>query len=254
MSKLDLLVENYLDSSYRTTPVRSPFSQINYYSGGRVSGGGASWKEYTDLYNTTYRTIYEEDGFERVMYNEPLNMMVMWPLEEAEAFSHIDEDCVVQLGLKTARGFAKDYRFLDQSIPGAGKIALSEADAEELIEDPFNAIREVRPQYSTNLGEVPVERIDESKETGERLDIRRKVLGVIQDELDGELDRNLDLRLDEEESKTARKAIRYRQINESDLTRLEDALLDSCARQLQTEGQVSKQEYKELAKAIKQIQ
>lgn len=245
MAKLKRLVESYLKSSYRTTPVRSPFSQTNYYSGGRVSGGSGSWMDLTELYNTTYRTHYEEDGFDQVLYNEPLNIMVAWPKNDAEAFNQIDEDCVATFGLKTARGFKKDYRFTDMSIPGAGRVAMSEEQANQIIEEPFDSLREVRPQYTRNLGETPIERIDESEEKAEeeniRLAIQRKMSEMVHTELEEVLSgrRDFEIRLTEDESGFARRALRYRQLHEEDMTRLEDATIDVLAKRLRENHFVS---------------
>lgn len=248
MAKLKRLVENYLKSSYRTTPVRSPFSQTNYYTGGRVSGGSGSWMDLTELYNTTYRTHYEEDGFDKVLYNEPLNIMVTWPKEEAEAFNQIDEDCVATFGLKTARGFKKDYRFTDMSIPGAGRVAMSEEQANGIIEDPFDSLREVRPSYTRNLGETPIERIDESEKEDEkeeeeniRLAIQRKMSELVQSELEKVLSerRAFEIALTEEESGIARQALRYRQLHENDMSRLEDTTVDVLAKRLRNSTSVS---------------
>lgn len=241
MSKdLKQLVESYLKSSYRTTPVRSPFSQTNYYSGGRVQGNG-NWMDLTELYNTTYRTHYEEDGFDKVMYSEPLNLMVAWPKEEAEGFSHIDEDCVATFGLKAARGFKKDYRFLDMSIPGAGKVAVSEDDADRIVESPFESLREVRPTYTRNFGETPIERIDESAQKNER-NLQRKLHGVIREEVDeviSEISRTKSqLKLTESENSKVRRLLRRAQLNEN-MPRFMDALIDNCAEKLREGAKIS---------------
>ena len=237
---LKRLVESYLKSSYRTTPVRSPFSQTNYYSGGRVQGGG-SWMDLTELYNTTYRTHYEKDGFDKVMYSEPLNLMVAWPKEEAEGFSHIDEDCVATFGLKAARGFKKDYRFLDMSIPGAGKVAISEEDADQIVESPFEILREVRPTYTRNFGETPVERIDESTQKGERK-LQKRLHGVIREEVDkvvSEISRTeSQLSLTESENSKVRRLLRRAQLNEN-MPRFMDALIDNCAEKLREGAEMS---------------
>lgn len=244
---LNKLVENYLKSSYRTTPVRSPFSQGNYYSSNYVTGGGSrSWLDLTDLYNSTYKTHHMNEGFDRVMYNEPLNIMVMWPKDDAEAFDHIEEDCVAQFGLKTARGYRKDYRFLDQSIPGAGKVAMSEEQAEKLVEEPFESLREVRPTYTRNLGETPVERIDESQGK----DVHRRLHKMVRKEINRQLNRDHELKLNEEERKKARECIRKLQLEEN-LSRFEDALSDVCAKQLRESRKVSETEAKLIKKAIK---
>lgn len=252
MAELQKLVENYLKSSYRTTPIRSPFSQTNYYSGGRVSGGSASWLDLTDLYNTTYRTHHMEEGFNRVMYNEPLNIMLMWPKDDAEGFEHIEEDAIAQFGLKTARGYKKDYRFLDQSIPGAGRVALSEEEADELLQDPFESLREVRPSYTRNMGEVPVERIDENvKKVEETKKAQRQIHRVVQEEINEQLEERRDMKidLDKEKNEETRRAIRRLQL-EGDLTRFEDALADVCAAQLREGDTISKTEAALIAKAV----
>lgn len=237
---LKRLVESYLKSSYRTTPVRSPFSQTNYYSGGRVQGNG-SWMDLTELYNTTYRTHYEEDGFDKVMYSEPLNLMVAWPKEEAEGFSHIDEDCVATFGLKAARGFKKDYRFLDMSIPGAGKVAVSEENANQIVESPFESLREVRPAYTRNFGETPIERIDESAQKGKRK-LQKKLHGVIREEVDkivSEISRSKSqLSLTESENSKVRRLLRRAQLNEN-MPRFMDALIDNCAEKLREGAKIS---------------
>jgi len=239
---LKRLVERYLKSSYRTTPVRSPFSQTNYYSGGRVQGNG-SWMDLTKLYNTTYRTHYEEDGFDKVMYSEPLNLMVAWPKEEAEGFSHIDEDCVATFGLKAARGFKKDYRFLDMSIPGAGKVAVSEEDADQIVESPFEILREVRPTYTRNFGETPVERIDESNQTGEQgLELQRKLHKIIRKEVDNVISEvsqtQNQLDLTESENAKLRRKLRQAQLG-NDIPRFIDAMIDNCAEKLREDSEIS---------------
>lgn len=252
MSKdLKRLVESYLKSSYRTTPVRSPFSQTNYYSGGRVQGNG-SWMDLTELYNTTYRTHYEEDGFDKVMYSEPLNLMVAWPKEKAEAFSHIDEDCVATFGLKAARGFKKDYRLLDMSIPGAGKVAVSEEDADRIVESPFESLREVRPAYTRNFGETPIERIDESAQKGQR-NLQKKLHRVIREEVDkvvSEISRaESQLTLTESENSKVRRLLRRAQLNEN-MPRFMDALIDNCAKKIREGAKISDVEQALIKKII----
>ena len=250
---LNKLVENYLQSSYRTSPVRSPFSQGSYYSSNYVSGGSGSWLDLTDLYNTTYKTHHMEEGFNKVMYNEPLNIMVMWPKDGAEDFEHIEEDCVAQFGLKTARGYRKDYRFLDQSIPGAGKVAMSEEDADRLVQEPFESLREVRPTYTRNLGETPVERIDENKNVEKAKNIQRRLHKLIRERVDKELEeeRNYSVDLTEEESEFVRTSLRRLQL-EGNLTRLEDAIADVAAAQVRKQGKISEKENRMIAEAIKQ--
>jgi hypothetical protein len=241
MADLQKLFENYLKSSYRTTPVRSPFSQANYYSGGKV--GGEIWQEITDLYNTTYRTHHEEDGFDRVMYNEAINAMVMFPKEDAEAFSKIEEgEAVLQLGLKAARGFKKDYRFLDQSIPGAGKYAISEEDAERLIDEPFEILREIQPEYTRNFGETPVEPINEQVQKNLHKLIREEVDRIVS--LTGEID----LGLSKRENKAARNALRKLQLNH-DLPKYIDAMADNAAEKLRKGNPVTNPEKDLILKA-----
>lgn len=240
---LERLFESYLES---TTPVRSPFSQANYYSGGRV--GGEVWQEITDLYNTTYRTHHDGEGFNRVMYNEAINAMVMFPTSDAEAFEQLDEgEAVIQLGLKAARGYKKDYRFLDQSIPGSGKYAVSEEDAERLIDEPFKSLREIRPEYTRNLGENPTKRIDES--------VQRKLHGIVREELDevlSELDK-IELNLSPRENKTARKALRKFQLEEN-LPNYIDAMADNVAEKLREEAPVTQPEKDLIIKAANEVQ
>ncbi len=248
MKDLQKLFENYL----RSTPVRSPFSQTNYYSGGNVDGG--SFQDLTDLYNSTYRTHYkgvsegeEEDrrGFSRVMYSEPLNVLVAYPREGAERFEEQlnQGECLVKFGLKAARGFRKDYRFLDHSIPGAGKLAVDEETADRIIEEPFKAIREVRPKYTRNFGETPVERIDES--------VQRQVNGLVREELDQMLSESIDVNFDN--PKRLCKLIRKRQLEE-DLTRLEDAALDLCADSIREGDSLSSIEANLLKETIKRYE
>jgi hypothetical protein len=239
MADLEKLFESYLESSYRTTPVRSPFSQANYYSGGRVSG--EVWQEITDLYNTTYRTHHDGDGFDRVMYNEAINAMVMFP--KNDTFEEIgEEEAVVQLGLKAARGYRKDYRFLDQSIPGAGKYSVSEENAERLIDNPFESLREIQPEYTRNFGETPIERIDES--------VQRELHGVIREEVDRIVSKTeeIDLGLSQQENKAARKALRKLQLDE-DLPKYIDALADNAAEKLREGNPVTKPEKDLIVKA-----
>lgn len=252
MKDLQKLFENYL----RSTPVRSPFSQTNYYSGGQKDGG--SFQELTDLYNTTYRTHYEgassadyrepdnmSGGFDRVMYSEPLNVLVAYPREGAERFEEelSGGDCLVKFGLKAARGFKKDYRFLDQSIPGAGKVAVDEETADRIIEEPFKAIREVRPKYTRNFGETPVEQLDES--------VQREINGVVREELDQMLSESVDLTF--ENPKQLCTLIRKRQLEE-DLTRLEDAALDLCADSIREGDGLSSIEANLLKETIKRYE
>lgn len=162
MEELQTLLENYMKSSYRTTPIRSPFSNQQYYSSGQATH--SRWLDLTDLYNATYRTFYREDGFKKVKYNEPLNILVMWPEDGAEAYEQVDYSPVAAFGLKAARGFGKDYRFLDKSIPGAGKVAIDPSTAEEMMTEPYEQIQEIRPAYTRNLGQNPIEKLDEGKQ------------------------------------------------------------------------------------------
>jgi len=101
----------------------------------------------------------------------------MWPKDDAEAFELVNYAPVITFGLKTARGFGKDYRFLDHSIPGAGKVSCSPALADAFMTEPYEHIAEVRPEYMRNLGQFPIEKLDEDPEqfvtsanTDDRLD------------------------------------------------------------------------------------
>lgn len=241
MKNMQKLFEDYL----RSTPVRSPFSQANYYSGGYANSGG--FQDYTDLYNTTYRTHHEgasgadyrepdnmDGGFESVMYSEPINVLVAFPEDGAEGFEDLNEDeCFVKFGLKAARGFRKDYRFLDQSIPGAGKVAVDEETANRIIEEPFKTIREVRPTYTRNFGETPAERIDEATE--------RQLNEVVREELDKMLSRNAKIELKERKRKELVKLIRKRQLDEN-LERAKDAALDVTAKTIRESNKISSTE------------
>jgi len=245
MKDLQKLFENYL----RSIPVRSPFSQTNYYSGGQKDGG--SFQDYTDLYNATYRTHYEgageeeKGGFENVMYSEPLNVLVAYPKEGAERFEEQlnENECLVKFGLKAARGFKKDYRFLDHSIPGAGKLAVSEEDADRVVEEPFKAIREMRPKYTRNFGETPVERIDESAQ--------RKINGLVREELGEMLSESVDIIFSE--PKKVCKLIRKRQLEE-ELSRFEDAALDICANSVREGTALSSVEAELLKETMKRYE
>jgi hypothetical protein len=241
MKNMQKLFEDYL----RSTPVRSPFSQANYYSGGRVRGD--TFQDYTDLYNTTYRTHHESEGFDEVMYSEPLNVLVAYPAEGAERFENLNEgECFVKLGLKAARGFKKDYRFLDQSIPGSGKVVVDEETADRIVEEPFEALREARPTYTRNFGETPAERIDEATER----DLNR----IVREELEKELEsfEKKDLGLSEKENRTARKALRKLQL-ENELPRYIDALADNAAKRLRESGKATRPEKEIITEAINQI-
>lgn len=247
MSKLKRLFESYLKSSYRTSPVRSPFSHGNYYPEGYVDSGQNGWIELTELYNTTYRSFHESEVFDRVLYNEPLNVMVM-DLKEGldennrEGFEHVDTNCVVQLGLKTARGYGKDYRFLDMSIPGAGKVAVSKEQGKTIVEEPMKALREIRPEFMRNFGEVPVETSGGEETVNEVLteETARKVHRLVTEELDKLLSEKRKHVFDfsRSQNKKIRKQLRKRQLNE-ELSKIEDALIDVCVRQLREGGRFS---------------
>jgi len=245
MSKLKRLFENYLKSSYRTTPVRSPFSHASYYSGSQYAEKGG-WTNLTDLYNTTYRTHYEdsEGGFEKVLYNEPLNVQLVWTKDDAEAFKHVDKKCIVTCGLKAARGFRKDYRFLDMSIPGAGKVAIDRETASRLVSDPFDVLREIRPEFCRNLGQIPVEQPKTREEVNEMLteskSTQKNIHSVICEELDMFLSdyRDSKVELTEQESSDVRKQLRKKQLDQ-DLSRIGDALVDVTVKQLRKEGKLS---------------
>lgn len=222
--------------------------------------GKGPWKELTELYNTTYRSFHENEVFEEVLYNEPLNVLVMTlkeGLEEGDKkdFEHVDTNCVVQLGLKTARGYGKDYRFLDMSIPGAGKIAVSREDGERIVEEPFEALREIRPEFMRNFGEVAVENPDGAEAVNEVLteETARKVHRLVTEELDDVLSekRNQRFNLSEKQNAEIRKLLRRRQLNE-ELSKIEDALVDVCARQLREGDKLSEIEKSLIKETVNQ--
>jgi len=161
--KLQTLLEDYMrtTSSYRTTPIRSPYSDQTDYASGQVSGE-ERWLDLTDVYNVTYRTIHHDNGYNKVLYNPAINVMIMWPKEGAEAYERVDFSPVIQFGLKAARGYPKDYRWMDMSIPGSGKVAVSEEVAEKMINEPYEVIREIRPEYVRTLGKIPFDDADYS--------------------------------------------------------------------------------------------
>lgn len=162
-NKLQTLLEDYMrtTSSYRTTPIRSPYSNSPEYESGQVSGE-ERWLDLTDVYNVTYRTVHHNNGYNKVLYNPTINVMVMWPKENAEAYEQVDYSPVIQFGLKAARGYPKDYRWMDMSIPGSGKVAVGENVAEEIINNPHDVIGEIRPEYMRALGEIPFDDADYS--------------------------------------------------------------------------------------------
>jgi glutamyl-tRNA reductase len=143
------------------------------------------------------------------------------------------------------------------SIPGAGKVAVDEQTAEQIISDPYDALRGVRPEFMRNFGEVPIEQPKTQEEVNEMLTESageaRKINRVIREELDEFLSgyRNQKVELSESESAEFRQKLRKRQIDE-DLTQIEDALIDVCARQLREGGKVSEIERTLLENTINQ--
>lgn len=138
----------------RAAAIDSPFSHSQGHPHARVENGyHNTFQDYTQLYNQTY--VNPEDrsmkGFEKVLYNEPLNIMVCYPHEENEEF----ESPYVTLGLKTARGFHMDYRFIDGNILGAGKYYVDEETADRVVEDPSEHISEVIDYYEDYFTNQP---------------------------------------------------------------------------------------------------
>jgi len=156
--ELQTLLEDYMkvSSSNRTTPIRSPFSHTAEYASGQASGE-ERWLDLTDVYNVTYRTVHHDNGYNKVCYNPTINVLVMMPKDGAEAYEQVDFSPVVQFGLKAARGYSKDYRWMDMSIPGSGKVAVTEETAENMITDPYGVIQKIRPEYMRALGEIPID-------------------------------------------------------------------------------------------------
>jgi len=128
-------------------PVRSPFSHYSYYNPGRPYSD--TFQDVTQLYNTTYRAKHHSSPFKKVSYSEPLNILVAIPVEESEFKSPF-----VIFGLKAARGYGKDYRFLDKSIPGSGGYYISEEQANLMLIDTKKALRELNHDYMGLLGDV----------------------------------------------------------------------------------------------------
>jgi hypothetical protein len=152
----------------------------SYYAPGR-GGQPDKWSDLTDLYNVTYKTIHKEDGFNKVLYNEALNVLVSYPKEDARGFEKASGSPVVTMGLKTARGYAKDYRFLDGSIPGAGKYVVDEEVADNLIDDPYTVIENLQPEYTKNFGKVPMTDLTESQRSTLRSMIREEARWYMQE-------------------------------------------------------------------------
>jgi hypothetical protein len=169
--KLRKLIREYI----RTQPVRAPFSMTSYYDSGR-GGQRDRWSNVTDVYNMTYKAIHKKAGFDKVLYNEMLNILVQYPLDEARGFEKAEGNPVVTMGLKTARGYAKDYRFLDYSIPGAGKYIIDEELAETLIDDPTDAVKQINEKYIRNFGDLPVTDLTESMSEKARNGLRNIIL------------------------------------------------------------------------------
>lgn len=142
--------ENEFATNYGQ-PVRSPFSHYTDYNRGRNYTD--EFQDLTQLYNTSYRSKFQEDAFEAVYYSEPLNTLVAYPLEESEF-----ESPYVIFGLKTARGFLKDYRNIDEGMNGAGSYYVTEEEANRLIQDPKKTISELNRGYFGHIGFRPAPR------------------------------------------------------------------------------------------------
>lgn len=243
--KLQTLLEDYMrtTSSYRTTPIRSPYSDQTDYASGQVSGE-KRWLDVTDVYNVTYRTIHHDNGYNKVLYNPAINVMVMWPKEGAEAYEQVDFSPVVQFGLKAARGYPKDYRWMDMSIAGSGKVAVDEETAEAIVNEPYDAIRNIRPEYIRAFGKIPFDDADYSPNVA--TDIAEEVItessdpvgstlmDIIREELSKELNERetaKTLDLNDHEASAIKKALRQYQMKDH-LPNVKDHIVDRMAEKI----------------------
>lgn len=243
--KLQTLLEDYMrtTSSYRTTPIRSPYSDQTDYASGQVSGE-KRWLDVTDVYNVTYRTIHHDNGYNKVLYNPAINVMVMWPKEGAEAYEQVDFSPVVQFGLKAARGYPKDYRWMDMSIAGSGKVAVDEETAEAIVNEPYDAIRNIRPEYIRAFGKIPFDDADYSPNVA--TDIAEEVItessdpvgstlmDIIREELSKELNERetaKTLDLNDHEASAIKKALRQYQMKDH-LPNVKDQIVDRMAEKI----------------------
>lgn len=127
-------------------PVRRPFSNYNYYNQGRYRHN--KFQDVTDKYNITYKSQNPGTyGFEEVLYSEPHNILVAFPSEENKDF---DQPYAI-LGLKAARGYGKDHRFLDRGMEGAGVYELNQGLADRLLQNGLETLKEVGSEYVRNF-------------------------------------------------------------------------------------------------------
>jgi hypothetical protein len=130
--------------------------------------------------------LHQEDAFEEVHYSEPMNVLVAVPLEESE----FDGPYAI-FGLKAARGYHKDYRFIDKGIEGAGSYYINEEEVDMLLQNPKKAIRELNQEYFGRIGMHPKsrERLDESVVNEKsKSETQQRLFGMVYAYKQGELD------------------------------------------------------------------
>jgi len=106
------------------------------------------WQDFTSLYNINYRKFHNEDGFERVEYNEPSNIVLIRPLPGT--FSK--NQPVALFGVKSARGIHKDMRELNSTDFGVKPVTLKDEEYDKFHQNTYEAVREVNPIYLLNFG------------------------------------------------------------------------------------------------------
>lgn len=168
-------------------PVRSPFSGYRERNPGRYAQGG--FLDVTDIYESTYRASRPGvPGFDRVLYSEQDNVLVAFP-SEGNA-DHASPYAI--LGLKAARGYGRDYRFVDASIDGAGLYETDERTAEALVSDTRGTLIELGSPYAVRLGAVPRagRLVLESSRLGEKAKSKsqQRLFGLVHAYKKGEVD------------------------------------------------------------------
>lgn len=125
--------------------MRSPFSHSVGYD------LQPKWLDMTDVYNATSGGM-----FEKVIYSEPLNILLAEVKEENRDEISGGYPFLAKYGLKTARSWKRDHRFMDASIEGFGSVGLTPESALKLRDDTAQALKETRPGYARRLGLDPV--------------------------------------------------------------------------------------------------
>lgn len=129
-------------------PVRRPFGGYDERNQGAYEAYNAQFQDHTDIYDATFRAKHPgAASYNRVLYAEAYNILVAFPEEDNPEF----EQPYIILGLKAARGYGRDYRFLDRSIDGAGMYYVAEDVAEDVIDAPSDTLMELDSPYAAHL-------------------------------------------------------------------------------------------------------